>query len=434
MDNQLILDKKTLKYFRDWLNLNLEELTWQGRYKNEFENFWSSFFEENLSITDLIKRFEYCETELKTGSLYSWIVWLKHKFINFLFIHSALDIFQIAKITEQKIYKISTILRNFFCDHYPHLEQSFSHIFLVQNICSQNINLNYDGLKKQLPLFPLEHGSLDDEIMPSMEITLYEEWSPFVKKMRSDFHGNKYDAKKIQEKIYFKNQIKVLQTTLLLFFGFSITIFSIRNVNRWYEKYLANQVSIYEPNFSWIDKNYLFKPIDQKPLQEFKLNYSDIKDITKGESITEFFDPESYSEESEATLTSVENLPKDLDDADGKTSEFQEKSAGPNGYRETKAGNVRIYRVMMNSSNTVLTKDKLQPLLTQYEVTQVDNVKPGTDVPGGVYYNVFVPKKRLKEFVSEVLKVDESKLYENTTNVNNTPPGMIRVFIWVKKI
>ena len=428
------LNLNVLQVFREWVSLNLDGLTWQGRFKKEFENFWGTFFEENLSASEYLKRFDYCQHESKIGSLSSWFLWLRDKFLCYLFVYQNYSIMELADAAGMDIPVMATILRNFFTDKFPHLENEISHYFLVGNIASPNVNLTFVELSSRIPIHIPENGSNEEEIMPSMEITLFEEWSPFLRKMKSDFQKQQYDLSKIQEKLHFMNQVKLIQQVLLLLLIFGISIYSIRSVNLWYEKYLANKVSIYEPNLSWLDKSLLFKPKENKPTAEFKLNYNEIKDLAKGDQVTEFFDPESYSEESEVTLTSLESIPKDLGDADAETSQYQEKSAGANGYRETKDGNARVYRVMMVSTNTVNTKERMDLLLKQYEVSQVDNVKPGTDVPGGVYYNIFVPRKNLKEFVGDVMKVETSKLYENTTTVSRNPPGKTRVFIWVKKI
>ncbi len=434
MTKVINVTKDDLANFREWLNLNLDGLTWQGRFKKEFESFWATFFASDLNLSEYFKRFEYCRYETKIGSLSSWFLWLRDKFISYLFIYKNFSILELSKDSGLELNHVATILRNFFVDEFPHLEAPISNLFLVGNIASPNATLTFSTLLESIPVHAPASGTNDEEIMPSMEITLFEEWAPFLRKMKIDFYRKQYDIAKIQEKANFLNQLKILQQVIVLFFIFAVSIYTIRSVNIFYEKFLANKVSIYEPQFNWVDKSFLFKAKDSKPQAEFKLNYNEIKDLTKGDQITEFFDPEAYSEESEVTLTSLDSIPKDIEDADAETSEYQEKSSGANGYRETRGGNAKVYRIMMTSSNTFTSKDKISELLKKYETTQVDNVKPGTEVPGGVYYNVFVPRKDLKEFVGEVTKVDYSKIYENTTTVSKNPPGKTRVFIWVKKI
>ena len=45
-----LLDKDFWVEFRDWLELNLDGLTWQGRYQDEFEQLWEMFFVDGLSL------------------------------------------------------------------------------------------------------------------------------------------------------------------------------------------------------------------------------------------------------------------------------------------------------------------------------------------------------------------------------------------------
>ena len=88
------------------------------------------------------------------------------------------------------------------------------------------------------------------------------------------------------------------------------------------------------------------------------------------------------------------------------------------------------YRAFFGKENPQLNAfEKLQQTYTQ-----VDNVKPGQPVPGGVYYNIFVPRLHLKEFMAQVMNQEQANLYESRTRVRRNPPGKNRVFIWVKDI
>jgi hypothetical protein len=174
--------------------------------------------------------------------------------------------------------------------------------------------------------------------------------------------------------------------------------------------------------------------VEKKAAKEYKLNFNDIKDISKSEKLTEFFDPEQYEEETEVALTSFENIPKDLKEADKEPSLYEGDAENRNGYRETKDGKTTIYRLMMTSTNTYAARDKINELVDKYKGEAVGESTPGMDVPGGVYYNVYIPKKVFKDFMAETMKVDSSKLFEsNTSNVKNVP-GKTRIFIMVKSI
>jgi hypothetical protein len=431
---ELIFTDQDFLDFREWINLNLDGITWQGRFKKEFELFWDSFFEDKLTLNKLAERFEYAFTEVKIGSLSSWFNWLRDKFINYVFIHKKITIEQLSIQMGLPISEVATILRNFFIDEYPHLDYYLSDVFQVGNILSPNIARDFKSIKTEIDIPIPIYGSRDEEIMPSMEITLFDEWAGFIRKMKHDFESEKFSFEKIQKRISFLKQVKVIQDVAVLFLLFIVVIYGIRQSNVWYEKYLMDKVSIYEPKFNWLNKSLVFKAIDAKPTKEFKLNFNEIKDITKGEKVTEFFDPDKYEEETEVTLTSFESLPKDFKEADKEASLYEGDSENPNGYRETKNGSTKIYRLMMATSNTYNLRDKISDLVKKYKAEPVGDSTPGIDVPGGVYYNVNIPKKEFKDFLSETMKLDQSKLFEsNTSNVKNIP-GKVRIFIMVKSI
>lgn len=432
--DELNLTKQDFVEFRSWLNLNLDGLTWQGRFKKEFESFWDSFFEDGLTLKKLIERFDYAYSQVRIGSLSSWFLWLRDKFLSYVFIFKDQSIGKIAFEAGISPSVLATILRNFLLDEFPHLDQYFSNVFQVGNILSPNMDVTFNKIKSEININAPANGSREEEIMPSMEVTLFDEWSLFVKRMKSDFKSSQFDLSKIKERTSFVKQVKVFQDISILLLLFTLTIYGVRQSNVWYEKYLANKVSIYEPQFNWLNRSLVFKGAEKKNAKEFKLNFNDIKDITKGEKVTEFFDPEKYEEETEVTLTSFDNIPKDLKDADKEPSQYEGDAESRNGYRETRGGTTTIYRLMMTSTNTYSARDKINQLVTKYKGEAVGDSIPGMDVPGGVYYNIYVAKKDFKNFMTEAMKVDQAKIFEsNTSNVKNIP-GKTRIFIMVKSI
>lgn len=432
--SDLTFNQSDYQEFRNWLNLNLDGLTWQGRFKKEFESFWEIFFEENLTVKELIVRFDYAYSQVKIGSLSSWFLWLRDKFLSYIFLFKNKTIGEIADESHLSPSLVATILRNYLLDEYPHLDQYLSDTFQVGNVLSPNIHVSFNKLKNEINMRIPESGSREDEIMPGMEVTLFDEWGIFLKRMKSDFSSKGFDLSKIKERSSFLKQVRVVQDISILLLLFTLTIFGVRQGNIWYEKHLANKVSIYEPQFTWLNKSGVFKGLEKKPVKEFKLDFDGIKDISKSDEINEFFDPEKYEEESEVTLTSFENIPRDLNKADKEASQYEGDAENPNGYRETRGGTTKIYRLMMTSTNTYATRDQLNELVKKYEASPVGDSRPGNDVPGGVYYNIYIPRNSFKDFMSEAMKVNQSKLFEsNTSNVKNVP-GKTRVFIMVKSI
>ena len=432
--SELVLTQNDYLNFRNWLNLNLDGLTWQGRFKKEFEAFWETFFAENLTLRELMVRFEYAYSQVKIGSLSSWFIWLRDKFINYVFIYKDQSIKEIAEMTDMSAGEIATIIRNFMLDEYPHLDQVLNEKFQVGNILSPNINLKFNELKALMNLTAPIVGSSEDEIMPSMEVTLFDEWEIFTKKMRGDFSASNFSLAKIYERSNFLKQLKLFQDVAVLLLIFTISIYSIKQINVWYERNLANKVSIYEPQFTWLSKDKVFKAKEKAKTESFKLDFDGIKDISKSEDVADFFDPEKYEEESEVTLTTFDNIPRDLNQAVKEASAYEGDAENPNGYRDQFGGRTKVYRVMMTSTNAYDSRDQINELVKKYEGSPVGESRPGQDVPGGVYYNLYIPNKDLKEFMTKTLEVNQAKVFEGSTSNVKSVSGKTRVFIMVKSI
>jgi len=434
MDTEkIIYTAEDFLQFRQWLRLNMEGVTWQGRFKVEFEKFWELFFLDGLSVEQVMDRFEYAISISKVGPLASWFNWLKEKLLSFTFIFKKINVFQLAKESHMSPPLLASILRNFFLDVFPHFDDYLSTKFQIGNTASNNLFVTFNEIEKDIDISAPVIGSQEDEIMPSMEVTLYEEWELFLKRMEKELYHIDFNLSAIKSNASLKKQFKfLLELVVLLAVGITITI-SVIHGNKWYEKYLADKISIYEPQLKWLDQTLTFKPIEEKPSPKFELNLEDIEKAEKNNKKFGTVSEESiFNVESEVVLTSWDALPKDFDVADLELSDYEE--LGKRGYREYRFGNTKVYRVMMKSVDSSSARGKLNDLLGKYSVKQVDNVKPGLAVPGGFYYNLYVPRKNLKEFMSQVMDVDESILYESRARTTRNPPGMNRVFVWIKSL
>jgi len=420
--------------FRAWLNLNIDGLTWQGRFKKEFEVFWEAFFEDSLSLKLILERMSYAEIESKIGSLQSWFKWLKEKFICYVFINKQISIESLSIELGLSVRETAFILRNFFIDEYPHLEEKLSAFFSISDELSKNINLTFQDLEKELGLVRPSVGTKEEDVMLSMEVTLYDEWKVFVKKMKHDFHTEEFSLKRTSENIRFVKTIKIFQEVSILILSFILIVYTVKEINYRYEKFLIEKVSIFEPKFNWLSRNILFKSSELKSNKEFKLNFDEIPDISKSEKVTEFFDPEKYEEETEVTLTNFDSIPKDFENADREQSQYEVDDENPNGLRETKNGKVKTYRVMLTSANINEMKGYMSGVTRKYEVDTVGDSSFGMNVPGGIYYNLQVPLKNLKGFLGETMRDGRGKIFESHTSNVKVSPGKTRVFIMVKSI
>ena len=431
---ELNLTKDDFIQFREWLNLEIEAITWQGRYKEEFEDFWNSFFIEGLSVDQLVQRFDYAYSESKIGPLSSWFNWLKEKFIAYAFINKNLSIMELSKKSALSLSEISSMLRNFFLEFSPHEDEKLSESFQIVHPTNPNVNLTFEGLQRIVNFPEIEHGTGPDEIMPTLEVTLYEEWSSFIRTMKKDIYHPSFDFQVIKNRASFREQLGILKEVIILLLVGTALVYGVKYGNKFYEKYLVEKIGVYEPQFKWLDKALTFKPSSKsnEETKDFSLNIEDLDEVDDSKTFINDFEEQRFEVESEVVLTSWDSLPKDFSAADLEQSEYEELLK--RGYRESRYGHTKVYRVMVKSVNLTSTKDRLNQLLNKYTVTQVDNVKPGQLVPGGVYYNIFVPRLHLKEFMAEVMNQDEAILYESRTRVRRNPPGKNRVFIWVKDI
>ena len=145
----------------------------------------------------------------------------------------------------------------------------------------------------------------------------------------------------------------------------------------------------------------------------------------------EFQEEERFETESDVVLTSLESLPKSISSADAEYSSYEEVAT--EGNRENQLGQGRVYRVMMKSFNPAEAKSRMEKLIQKYGASQVDAVKPGKEVPGGSYYNLFVPTNYLREFMYQIMSMNEAILYETRVKAH-IPLGKNRVFIWIKSL
>ncbi len=424
--------------FRDWLCLDIQNVTWQGKYREDFERFWDIFFDDGLSLFEISKRFNYLIDNIHVGPLESWFIWLRTKFYCYVFISRGITIEELAQAIKQDERETGILLRTFFIEVFPEHESYINKNFTINDILSKNKSFSIQNFVDDLGVNLTFSGSHNHEILTSMEVTLYQEWIYFVKKMEKDFRGSTFNVSRIKLRDNFSARMQSL-AQVFAFVGVAIfLVWAIEFANKTYEKYLSDKISVYEPQFRWENEGLKFTDetiADQEQIAQFELDIKDIENVDDTENfLGETLEDEERDEvESEVVLTSIDTLPRDISSADREQSSFEEDIKG-GGYRDSRYGNTKVYRVMMNSADTDETRKRLANLLSLYKVTQVDNVKPGLAVPGGYYYNLYVPRTYLKEFMAQVKGDDSVIIYESKTRTRRNPPGKNKVFIWLKTI
>lgn len=431
------LTKKDFEYFKTWLDLDVNSIAWEGRYAESFSGFWESFFRDKIEHLELSERFDYAKKIAKSGPLISWLNWLFEKFIAFSFIHQGKSVREIAFLFDLPEKYISTVLRDHLIKVYPAFEDLINENFQISNVSSRNLFLKFNDLVTILGEEAKEKGTFEDDILAHMEVTLYPDWPHLVKELRKDLLSLKVDFENFKKKTSFRKQLRFLQEVIILLLILSVVVFALKNTNKWYEDYLVNKITLFEPNFFWLDKSLSYQEQDLLAKQQIDLSNKELEELEKLEAQSVFSDEKldsRYDPESDVVvLDSVEDVPKSFGEAETAQSEYEENKKG--GYRDSNnaASNKKAYRILMASVDPTVIKDKIIPLMKQYGITQVDNVKPGKQIPGGLYFNLHVPSNYLKDFMTKVSTLSEASIFESRSQ-GGDQAGKNKVFIWIKSI
>ena len=428
--------KEDFAQFYQWLCLDEDAITWQGKYHNDFHNFWNLFFLNDISLGQVISRFSYVFEKVKTGPLRSWFKWMQNKFIIYCFIYKKISIGEISEQSDIYPSKIATLIRDFYVDRYPLLMDSLNECFELGNISDTSLEMNVELFKEKLLAMEKMAEKKPNETMTSLEITLYPEWRTLLQKMKKDFSSQSLNGEKIKKKISSYAYIKFLQEVFLLFMVAVLIIFTLRWANKFYDNYLAEKIKILEPEFLWLNKDLSFKDETQQQIEKKEIinELSALEKMISKEQANRVDKEERFETESDVVISSINSTSYHFGFGDTGQSQYEESQKGVGfNFRSYRFGHNWVYRIIVKSVRPDLVKKRFADLLEKYDVTQADKVLPGKEVPGGLYYNLYVPHQYLKEFIAQVARDDEATLYETKTRSKN-PLGKNRVFIFVKSI
>lgn len=431
------LTKTDFEQFKNWLDLDINSIAWEGRYAESFSGFWDSFFKDQIAHLELGERFDYAKKIAKSGPLISWLNWLFEKFIAFSFIHQGKSVREIAFLFDLQEKYVSTVLRDHMIKVYPAYEDLINENFQISNVSSKNLFLKFEELTPILGQDAKEKGTFEDDILAHMEVTLYPDWPNLVKELRKDILSLKVDFENFKKKTAFRKQLRFFQEVIILLLILSVVVFALKNTNKWYEEYLVNKITLFEPNFFWLDKSLSYQEQDLLAKQQIDLSNKELEDLERIEAQTVFSDEKTgsrYDPESDVVvLDSVEDVPKSFVEAETEQSDYEENKKG--GYRDSSyaSSNKKAYRILMASVDPSAIRTRILPLMKSYGINQVDNVKPGMAIPGGLYFNLHVPSKNLKDFMTKVSTLSEATIFESRSQ-GGDQAGKNRVFIWIKSI
>jgi hypothetical protein len=314
---------------------------------------------------------------------------------------------------------------------YPADEEIINEQLQIADDFSEKSHVTYEVfselLNEELSMDVTERE--DEKLMANLEVTLFKDFPKIVKLLSKMSSNKKLSSEELNSGLTFKKQLLFVQEVIVLIFIASFLMFIVVQGNKYYEKNLASRISLYQPDFFWLDTSLSYKEkskgnVDVK-IKELNL----VED--KAQELKIDTDEFRYETESEMVIASVDAIPQNLGSADFEESKFEEKTKG--GYRDSRFGRTRAYRVMMVSDSPKELKIKINDLSKTFQAKPVGEVKPGTAIPGGIYYNLFVPTNNLKDFLAKVEKLDNVTIFESRSR-RGAPRGLRKVFIWIKGI
>ncbi len=431
------LTKSDFEDFKNWLDLDINSIAWEGRYAESFSGFWESFFKDQIEHLELAERFDYAKRIAKSGPLISWLNWLFEKFIAYSFVNQERSVRELAFLFDVPEKYVATVLRDHLIKVYPAYEDLINENFQISNVSSKNLFLKFGELSPILGTDAKDKGTFEDDILAHMEVTLYPDWANLVKELQKDILSLKVDFENLKKRAGYKKQLRFIQEVILLLLILSVVVFALKNTNKWYEDYLVNKITLFEPNFFWLDKSLSYQEQDLLAKQQIDLTNKELEELEKIEAQQVFSDEKSESrfdpESDVVVLDSVEDVPKSFGEAETEQSEYEENKKG--GYRDSSyaSSNKKAYRILMASVEPSAIRTQILPLMKKFGIAQVDNVKPGMQIPGGLYFNLMVPSKNLKDFMTKVSTLGESTIFESRSQ-GGDQAGKNRVFIWIKSI
>ena len=420
--------------FGDWLNLNLASLAWEGKHRNAFEEFWQAIFGGGHDALYVLERLDYAKRISKTGPLYSWLAWLQDRFTIFAFAESGLSIDQFCQQTKIEESWLAHILRDYFLSIWPHRQDEANEIFEIGNILSPNRLRTFKDMSSAFGFTALPRHGDEEDMMLSLEVTLFPQWQAILKELKKDLHQLRFDWARMKRQVSWGKQLRFVREVVLLLVVAVALIAGLRVANSWYEGYIVKRIKLLEPTFFGLDLTMLYRPEDRS---QRKIDFSNeeidkLERIEGAKSFEEIKDVRFDPESDEVALTSVEEIPA-FAEGEAETSAYEENQKG--GYRDAGMGAARnrAYRVLMTSVSPGELRERILPLLTEHKVAAQGNVKPGTSIPGGIYFNLLVPSSQLKAFLGTVSGYGDAAIFESNAR-EATPAGKNRVFIWVKSI
>lgn len=408
--------------FQEWIGLNPHTVSWEGRDLKKFDAFWSYIF--NGDTDQCFKRLNELFDFVSSGPLKKWTIWLRDHFVIYSFVKLGYPINSIIEYSKIDQPNILNIFREFFLYNFPKLTSQINDLFLHQGmkLSSQN-KTSYQDIIKGLEIGDtINNRSLicEKTIIADLEITLLDEWFNFYEQ-------------RVEHQLsvgYSSNFFKSLKILTIFTLVVTSSVYFVKFVNQKYENHLVKKIQLFEPNFFWLNKNI---GIGVNSTRENNLNYQlgELEELEKEEQL-EILNPTKasrYEVESEISVTSLENS-RDIENAAFENSIYEERLKG--GYKQRSYFKKKAYRIVYTPENFNLSNEELQKYIKKNDIEKVDQVEPGTIIPGGALFHVYLDPDQILEIKNLIALKGAFQIIETKTNYDS-PKGKNRVFVWLKK-
>ncbi|MBF0299686.1 MAG: hypothetical protein HQK51_13250 [Oligoflexia bacterium] len=444
--------------FKKWI-FPLNHLESSNKNKNkvkEIEQFWQLFYTNELSLLDLSERYRYIFNKFNFGPQSLWFKWLYEMHICFIFIRKQMTIELISLELNIQPKDLVFILRDFFLRHYPNHEQFFNDKFSLSTFLTTNLQITFNDIEEKIQSLgkipPL--GIEDDDPDQNFDdLQSQKEWNSILRKLQKDFvHSKKSKIKlsSLLKRKYFWHQFVIfIELSLFVFLAFA-AIMLLRFGLKSYENYGEKKLTLFAPDFLWPEQSMVY----EIPYQKNRItNFSDIEDVQKireKKFLPNTFDDDiRFETESDLALTSTEDinsLPENFHNESSEES-YKKSMLIRKEFRDEQEGKNKVYRLVMRTSNIKGTSKKIKSLITRYSADQINANQSSNKnnnqnqnqnnylklTAGGEYYNLYVPKEILKEFIANVSYMEDSVLYVSKSS-RGSFIDKSKVFIWLKEI
>jgi len=328
----------------------------------------------------------------------------------------------LSKESGVKIRGLAMILRNYFFDKIPTMQNQIDHLFLVGHSTIEKYQYTSEDIEK-LGL-RADHSSCNkNDLMQSLEITLFQDFNKVTRSIehKRDAVLKKKKAKKI--KWNFSSQLRFFRDFILVFVAGAGLLLFLKYGNKYFENNLSKKITLFEDNYFWKDSSLDFQK--ENNVGKIILSNSELEKLEAAQNKEIFKEvkdsEERFEVESDVTIASIDTLPMSLSvDNDDKKDLIQ------GSYRKS-------FRVLLNSTEPNGTNSEIKKILSSFKAESVDSSVYDQLIPGGIYYNLFVPSDKVKALFVALNNLEKVTILE-TKPKGKTPKGHNRVFLWVKSI